>query len=91
MFTTSRLKVKKKNWKKNCILWNTWNVCFKLPKIKGLIQIFASALEKYNYIKFCFLKPMPTIVKKECIKKFDIISQVHLHVVSFICKTSIFA
>jgi hypothetical protein len=33
---------------------------------------------------------MPTIIKKECIKKIDIVSQIHLHVVSFIWRTPIF-
>jgi hypothetical protein len=57
IFTISILKVgKKKNnyLEKKSIFSSTWNTCFKLPKITGLIQMLASALEKYNYINFVF-------------------------------------
>jgi hypothetical protein len=57
MFITSILKVKKKETiicKKIHMFSNTWNLNFKLLKIKGPIQVLASALEKHNYINSTF-------------------------------------
>jgi len=46
--------------KKNHIISNTWNLLFKMLKIKGPIQVLASEFEKHNYINLV-LKPMPII------------------------------
>jgi ABC-type oligopeptide transport system ATPase subunit len=57
MFTTSILRVGKKKqfFAENIhILSNTWNLLFKVPKPKDPNQVFASALEKHNYINLVF-------------------------------------
>jgi hypothetical protein len=56
MFTTSILKVggKKNYLPKNSYIFKYLKSTFQLPKIKGLIQVLASALEKYNYINLGF-------------------------------------
>jgi len=40
--------------KQNHIFSNTWNLFLKPTKIKGLIQVLASVLEKHNYINLAF-------------------------------------
>jgi hypothetical protein len=57
MFITSILKVEKKEiiiCNKIHMFPNAWNLNFKLLKIKGPIQVLASALEKHNYINLAF-------------------------------------
>jgi hypothetical protein len=57
MFTISMLRARKKIplfAKTIHILSSTWNLLFKLLKIKGLIKVLASELEKHNYINLVF-------------------------------------
>jgi hypothetical protein len=50
-----RLGKKKQLFAKNIhTLTSTWNLLFKLPKIKGPIQVLASALEKHNNTDLAF-------------------------------------
>jgi hypothetical protein len=57
MFTRSILKVGKKETtvcKKIHVFSSIWILNFKLPKIKGPIQVFANTLEKHNSINLAF-------------------------------------
>jgi hypothetical protein len=61
MFTTSILKVERNIYiyiyiymQRNSYIFKHLKSTFQLPKIKGPIQVFASALEKYNYINLGF-------------------------------------
>jgi len=76
--------------KKKEILSNIWNLNFKLSKIKGLIQVLATTLEKHNYINLAFETNANNNEKKMCPKKLILISQTHLLFVFFICKPLIF-
>jgi len=41
-------------WEERNIICKKHSYTFKLSKIKGLIQVLASALEKHNYINLTF-------------------------------------
>jgi hypothetical protein len=91
MFTTSILKVEEK---KNQLFGKKNSYTFKylkyMPKIKGLIQIFASALEKYNYINFAFDTNANKSLKKNVLNKLILFQKFIYMLYSFIWKTPIF-
>jgi hypothetical protein len=70
MFTTSMWKVEGKYiyLQRNSYIFKYLKSTFQLPKIKGPIQLLASALKKYNYINLGF-ETNASIVFFKCTQK----------------------
>jgi hypothetical protein len=55
------------------IFSSIWNLFFKLPKIKGPMQVLTNALEKHNYINLSFEMFLFTCLRKMEWKNYWII------------------